>query len=66
MTFRSNDPEADFVRREREQEAWLKSRPVCAYCKEHIQDERLMYIDLSCYHIECAGKVFGADTDDFI
>lgn len=64
--FRSGDPEADFARLEREQEKWLKSRPICAHCRQHIQDERLMYIDLSCYHFKCAEKVFGADTDDFI
>ena len=64
--FRFGDPEADFARREHEQEEWLKSRPVCACCKEHIQDERLMLIDGNCYHLECAEKVFGMDTDDFI
>ena len=64
--MRFGDPEADFARREREQEEWLKKRPKCAYCGQHIQDERLMHIDLSCYHFECAEKVFGEDTEDFI
>ena len=61
MTFRTGDHDADFARREHEQEEWLKQRPKCAYCHEHIQDERLMHIDF-----ECAEKVFGEDTDDFI
>ena len=64
--MRFGDPLDDFARREHEQEEWLKSRPKCAYCHEHIQDERLMDIEGSCYHFGCAEKVFGADTDDFI
>ena len=64
--FRCGDPDADFARREHEEEEWLKSRPVCAHCKEHIQDERLMRIECECYHVDCAEKVFGEDTDDFI
>lgn len=66
MTFRTGDPEADFARREHEQEEWLKSRPKCCYCKEHIQDERLMVLDAEFYHLKCADKLFGEDTDDFI
>lgn len=64
--FRSGDPEADFARRERVQEEWLKSRPKCNHCGQHIQDERLIVIDCCCYHFGCADKVFGVDTDDFI
>jgi hypothetical protein len=66
VSFRTNDPEADFTRREQEQEEWLKSRPVCAHCKEHIQDERLMVLDGQFYHFKCADKLFGEDTEDFV
>jgi hypothetical protein len=66
MTFRTGDPLDDFARREREQEEWLNSRPKCAKCWQHIQDERLMHIDGCCYHIDCAVEVYGADTEDFI
>ena len=31
--------EQDLQKREREQEAWLNSRPVCDVCGEPIQDE---------------------------
>ena len=65
MTSRIGDPLDDFARREHEQEEWLKSRPKCSYCGHHIQDERLMNIDGECYHIDCAEKVFGADTEGF-
>ena len=66
MTFRTNDPEADFARREREQEEWLRKRPKCARCHEHIQDERLMVMDGKLYHFKCADKLFGEDTEDFV
>lgn len=64
--MRFGDPEADFARREREQEEWLKKRPKCAYCGQHIQDERLMVYDGNLYHFKCADFIFGEDTDDFI
>ena len=64
--MRFGDPLDDFARREREQEAWLQSRPVCAYCKEHIQDERLMVLEGELYHFHCAEKLFGDDTDNYI
>ena len=64
--FRGGDPLDDFARLDREQSEWLKSRPVCSHCKRHIQEERLLHIDLDVYHIECAEERFGADTEDFM
>ena len=64
--FRSGDPLDDFARREHEQEEWLKSRPICSKCGRHIQDERLMFVEGGCYHIDCAIQRFGEDTDDYI
>ena len=37
--------EQEFDRREREQEEWLNSRPVCDMCGDHIQDEGYYAID---------------------
>ena len=31
---------ADLARKEAEEERWLRSRPVCAWCGEPIQEER--------------------------
>lgn len=64
--MRLGDPEADFARREQEQEEWLKSRPVCTHCRQHIQDEKLASIEGECYHIKCVEEVFVMDTDEFI
>ena len=35
----TGDPDRDFLRHDAEQEEWLKSRPVCVDCGEHIQDD---------------------------
>ena len=51
---------------DREQSKWEKSRPVCSYCKDPIQDERLMVIEGELYHLKCADKLFGDDTEDYI
>ena len=42
---RSDNPLADFMAREAEQESWLAERPECADCGEHIQDENAYYIN---------------------
>lgn len=36
----TDDPIADFLRHDAEQEEWLRSRPKCCICGEHIQDEQ--------------------------
>lgn len=48
--YYSDNPEWDYDRYEADQEAWLNSRPVCAWCGEHIQDEHAYRIggDLVC------------------
>ena len=55
-----------WLSRERDQEEWLKSRPKCYYCKEPIQEERLMVVVGELYHIRCAERLFGVDTEDYI
>lgn len=35
----------DFQRDDAEKVRWLKKRPVCAWCGEHIQDESALYFD---------------------
>ena len=62
----TDDPAADFARHDAEQEAWLAKRPVCCYCWQHIQDERLFEINGLLYHTECAQEEFEKDTEDFM
>lgn len=58
--MRMKEPHDDFLCREDEHEKWLKTRPVCAYCREHIQDRYYYLINdnpicedcLDCYYRE--------------
>lgn len=38
---------------EREKEKWLKKRPVCCLCKNHIQDEDAYLLDNNWYCEDC-------------
>lgn len=60
------DAYSHFKSRERRQEAWLRKRPVCCYCGEHIQDEKLFDIEGELYHEECLVENFRKDTEDYI
>lgn len=64
--FYSDDPVRDFERWDAEQNAWLESRPKCAHCHEHIQDEKLMHIEGEVYHTECAIEAFSEWTENHI
>lgn len=43
--FRSGDPNDDFNRLDREEAAWLESRPKCDICGEPIQDDHFYQIN---------------------
>ena len=60
------DAYSQFKSRERRLEAWLRKRPVCCYCGEHIQDEQLFDIEGELYHEECLVANFRKDTEDYI
>lgn len=50
------DPYLDFLDHEFENEQWLKSRPECDCCGEHIQDEHYYRIDDTNYCEKCIEK----------
>lgn len=50
---------------EDQKEKWLESRPVCAYCTHHIQDEQLWVIHDKFYHENCAEEEFKKWTEDY-
>lgn len=60
--FRTDDPLRDFSEKCREEEEWLKSRPICAECGEPIQDEVATCINGTWYCDECM-KAFRRYTD---
>ena len=41
----TDDPVRDFLNHDEEQNRWLEKMPVCADCREHIQDETAFYIN---------------------
>lgn len=50
----TDDPVADAAAYDAECERWLKMRPVCCKCEEHIQGEYAYEIDGELYCESCA------------
>lgn len=42
----TDDPVADYEAYDREQQRWLDKCPICAHCKQHIQDEEYYSFNL--------------------
>ena len=53
MMYRTDDPVRDFENYDREQQRRLERYPICECCGEHIQDEKLYYIDGRFFCEEC-------------
>ena len=53
-------------KKDREDAKWYNSRPRCAYCDHKIQDDDLMDIEGTLYHLECAEMEFKRNTEDYI
>lgn len=51
---------------DREQTRWYNSLPRCEYCRQKIQDEDLMDIEGTLYHVECAEREFKRNTEDYM
>ena len=62
--FRTDDPIADHMAYEAEQERWLESLPTCTLCGEPIQQETAVYINGHYYCDDCLEEnrvVIGGD-----
>lgn len=66
MTYRSDDPGADFDRYDRDRAEAEASRPVCCECGDPIWDEYLWDIGGDLYCEECAQNVFRKDADFYV
>lgn len=64
--FRTDDPAADFSALDAEQTAWLRKRPVCCYCGEHIQDDYFYQINDEVMCKDCLDGQFRKDVEDYI
>jgi formylmethanofuran dehydrogenase subunit E len=51
---------------ERQQEAWLRKRPVCCYCGEHIQDDYFYQINDEVICKDCLDGQFRKYVEDYI
>ena len=61
--YYTDDPNADFDRRDRDQQDWLEKRPVCSVCGEHIQDEHYYLINDENICPECLENEFRKEID---
>lgn len=66
MPFITDDPLADFERHDAEQERWLKRRPRCYHCNQHIQDETAYCINDEWICDECLVEHYQKYIDDYI
>lgn len=53
MSWLNYDPPEAASRKDAEADEWLKSRPVCAHCGEHIQDDYMYEHEGEYYCEEC-------------
>ena len=66
MSYRTDDPIADFNRHEREQDKLLERLPKCADCGEPIQDDDYYEFDCYFYCWDCVNDNHKKSTDSFI
>ena len=64
--MRTDDPVADFLRWDEEQNRQLERLPVCADCGEPVQDEHLYLINDEIICQECLVRYYRKSTDDYI
>ena len=60
------DAYSQWEHRERKQEAWLRKRPVCCYCGEHIQSEYFYLINGEPICEDCLESEFRKNTEDYM
>lgn len=63
---RSDDPIRDFNMKCAEEDAWLKQRPVCCYCEEHIQHDHFFLINDEAICPDCLESHFRKEVGDYI
>ena len=56
MSYRSDDPIADFDRKDAEDYAYEQKCPVCDICGEHITDDYYYTIGGITFHLDCADR----------
>ena len=62
----SDDPIADFLHHDAEQNRKLNLLPRCSYCDKRIQDDYLYDLDGDIYCEKCMNKQFRRQVDDYV
>lgn len=62
----TDDPCADFLRHDAEQQAWLDKLPKCSECGQPIQDDEAYYINDEWICQECLNNNYKRWVDDYI
>lgn len=62
----TDDPVRDFERYDAEQEAWLRARPTCDACKNHIQEEYYYELEGIRRCGDCMQKFLDTECRNFI
>lgn len=66
MSFRTDDPAADFDRYDAEQQKELEKCPKCSMCDEYIQSDYFYEINDEVICEECINDNFRKNTEDFM
>lgn len=66
MFYRTDDPVADFMRYDAEQERALEKLPKCADCGNPIQNDHFYLINDEPICPDCLDSGYRKSTDDFI
>lgn len=66
MTYRTDNPIADFNRYQAEQEKQLTKCSICAECEEYIQDDYYYEINGDILCCDCMDNYYRRSTDDYI
>lgn len=64
--FRTDDPVADYLRYDAEQEAKRDRLPVCVYCGEPIEADHYFLINDEIICPDCLESYFRKDIDEYI
>lgn len=66
MSYRTDDPLADFDRYEAEKKKWLDSLQTCNCCKEPIQQEKAIHYNGKWCCEDCEGTFWQDIREDFL
>ena len=64
--YYTNDPHADFLNWDSDNQEWLESLPICEICKQPIQQEKAVYYNDQWCCEECEDEFWENIREDFL